>query len=251
VPDQLASAGRQRRPVLRVSLCLGSAAADGQRCSGLGNFDWRELEHLLNITGRMDGVSGRPAEYEAATAGWLEQTVDFLMVASDRLYAQLRPEQIDGLAETVVRSGAGGELLVTQVHLTATGSIDVGSVIAGDLKDLEIAVADIAYQKLEQTMRAYFALIMDVTHQTGNVVEANGDAAEALLAMLEKMDIAFDADGSPAIQMVVSPADAGRIRAQLAALTPEQHRRFAEIIIRKREVYRATRRRRRLPRHCH
>jgi hypothetical protein len=143
-------------------------------------------------TGRTDGISGRPAEYEAATARWIERTVDFLMVDSDPLYAQLRPEQIDGLGETPVRSGAGGEVLVKPVHVAATGSVDVGSVIAGDFADLEAVVAEIADQELEQTMRAYFALIADVTQQTGNVVDAHGDAAEGLLAMLEKMDIAFD-----------------------------------------------------------
>lgn len=179
------------------------------------------------------------------------QTAGFLMVVTDRLYAQLRPEQIDGLAETAVRSGAGGDSVIAQVHTVAAGSVDVDSAIAGDFEDLETVVAGIAYQQLEQTMRAYFALVMDVTQQTGNVVDAHGDAAEALLAMLEKMDIAFDDDGKPAIQMVVSPADADRVSAQLAAFTPDQHRRFAEIIIRKREAYRASRRRRRLSRHCH
>lgn len=148
-------------------------------------------------TGHADGVSGSITEYETATARWIERTVDFLMVESDSLYAQLRPEQIDGLGETAVRSGVGGEVLVKPVHTVATGSVDVGSAIAGDFGDLEAVVAEIAYQKLEQTMGAYFVLIMDATQHTGNVADARGDAAEGLLAVLEKMDIAFDDDGNP------------------------------------------------------
>ena len=112
--------------------------------------------------------------------------------------------------------------MVKPVRIAATGSVDIGSVIAGDFADLETVVAEIADQKLEQTMRAYFALVMDVTQHTGNVVDAHGDAAEALLAMLEKMDIAFDDDGTPALQVVVSPTDAERVRAQMAAFTPDQ-----------------------------
>ena len=100
-------------------------------------------------------------------------------------------------------------------------------------------------------MRAYFALVMEVTQRTGNVTDAHGDAAEGFLAMLEAMDVAFDTEGRPAIQMVVSPADEERVRAQMAALSPDQEHRFAEIITRKREAYRASRRRRRLPRHSH
>jgi hypothetical protein len=237
----------------RHALPFARAAPLLTRQCGAGHEPSTDMDRSIPVgsTGRADDISGRPAEYEAATARWIERTVDFLMVESDPLYAQLVPDQIDDLGETPVRSGAGGEVLIKPVHIVATGSVDVGSVIAGDFGDLETVVAEIADQKLEQTMRAYFALIIDVTQQTGNVVDAHGDAAEALLAMLEKMDIAFDDDGNPALQLVVSPADAERVRAQLAAFTPDQHRRFAEIIIRKRGEYRASRRRRRLPRHCH
>jgi len=173
------------------------------------------------------------------------------MLARDPLYAQLRPEQIDGLAETRINLGNGDEFLVEPTPITVTGSVDVGSAIAGDFGDLEAEVSAIADQRLEQTMRAYFALVKEVTQRTGNVVDAHGDAVEGFLAMLEIMDIAFDADGKPALQMVVSPADAERIRAQLAAFTPDQQRRFVETISRKREAYRASRRRRKLPRHGH
>lgn len=69
--------------------------------------------------------------------------------------------------------------------------------------------------------------------------------------MLEKMEMQFEDDGTPSIQLVISSADSKRVRAQINALTPAQHLRIAEIIIRKREAYFASRRRRRLSRHCH
>jgi hypothetical protein len=100
-------------------------------------------------------------------------------------------------------------------------------------------------------MRVYFTMISKVTDETGNTSDARGDAAEGLLAVLEKMDIAFGEDGMPALEMIVSPTDADRIRAQLGALTAEQQQRLTEIINRKREEYSASRRRRRLPRHGH
>jgi hypothetical protein len=42
-------------------------------------------------------IAARPAEYEAATQRWMQQTVQHIMRARDRLYAQLRTET----AETV------------------------------------------------------------------------------------------------------------------------------------------------------
>jgi hypothetical protein len=181
---------------------------------------------------------------------WLQRTIGFLMLARDPLYAQLRHERFNGIAEATIEVG-GDPHLVKATLISVTGSVDIGPAIAGDIGDLHAEVSGIADQRLEQTMRAYFALVMEVTQRTGNAVDARGDAAEGFLGMLERMDIHFDEDGKPALQMVVSPDDAERVRAQLAAFTPGQHRRFAEIISRKREAYRASRRRRRLPRHCH
>jgi hypothetical protein len=210
------------------------------------------LEYPVSTDTRADGIAARASEYEAATMDWLERTVQFLMLARDPLYAQLQPERLDGLAaETSINLGGVDEVLVKPVRITVTGQVSVGPAIDGDLGDLEAEVSEIADQRLEQTMRAYFALITEVTRRTGNEVDAHGDAAEGFLAMLEKMDIAFDDSGMPALQMVVSPSDAQRVRAQLAAFTPDQQRRFSEVITRKREAYRASRRRRRLPRHGH
>jgi len=194
------------------------------------------------------GVAARPSEYETATMAWLERTVQFLMLARDPLYAQLRSEHVDGPAATTISFSGRQEFVVEPTRITVTGAVIVGPAVEGDLGDLAAEASAIADQRLEQTMRAYFAMVMGVTQRTGNVVDAHGDAAEGLLAMLEKMDVAFDEDGTPALQMVVSPADAERVRAQLAAFTPEQQRRFSDIITRKREAYRASRRRRRLPR---
>jgi hypothetical protein len=191
-------------------------------------------------SGDFGRLFARPSEYEAVTTEWLERTVAFLMLVRDPLYAQLRSEQVEGLACAKIDVGGGQELPVEPQLIAVSGSIDIDSVITGDFGGLHGEVSDIADQRLEQTMQAYFALVMDVTQRTGNVAEAHGDAAEGILAVLEMMDMQFDANGDP--------ADAERVRAHLDALTPDQQRRFAEVISRKREAYRASRRRRRLPR---
>lgn len=205
----------------------------------------------MDTDDRGGGLSACPLEYETATTEWLSRTISFLMLVSDQLYADLQSEQVESVADAKIDLGNGQELLIEPQAIAVAGSIDIDAVIAGHFDDLHAEVSSIADQRLEQTMRAYFALVKDVTERTGNIIDAHGDAAEGVLAVLKKMDMQFDDDGNPALQMIVSPADAERIRAQLDAFTPDQHRRFAEIINRKREEYRASRRRRRLPRHCH
>lgn len=196
-------------------------------------------------------LAARPSEYEAATMRWLSGTVEMLMRARDPVYAQMGSEPVESVPDTAVELPGGQDMIVAPLPTTAAGSIEIEPVITGDFDDLHAEVSSIADQRLEQTMGAFFALLTDITQRTGNVVDANGDAAEGLLALMEKTDIDFDEDGNPALQLIVSPADAARVRAQLAAFTPDQQRRFADIISRKREAYRASRRRRRLPRHGH
>ena len=196
-------------------------------------------------------MAARPAEYEAATQRWMQQTVQHIMRARDRIYAQLRTETAETVPATRLDLGAGQELAVDPFRIHVDGSIAVDPLIDGDLEDLHVQISSIADQQLEQIMRAYFTTISKVTDETGNTIDAHGDAAEGLLAVLEKMDIAFGEDGMPALEMIVSPADADRIRTQLGALTAEQQQRLTEIINRKREECFASRRRRRLPRYGH
>lgn len=182
---------------------------------------------------------------------WMDETVDTVMRARDPFYAQIRSERVESLPDMTLELPDGQDMVVEPFRVAATGTVELDPAIAGDFDDLHAIVSSIADQRLEQTMRALFAQMIDITQRTGNTVDANEDAAKGLLALTEKMDMQFDEQGDPALQMIVSPADEHLVRAQLAALTPDQQRRLAEIINRKREAYRASRRRRRLPRHGH
>lgn len=196
-------------------------------------------------------IGARPAEYEIVTGKWVHHAVQAVMRASDPVYAQLRPELVETVPQQRIDLGDGREMPVEPYRTSVHGSIAIDALIAGDLGELHAEICSIARQQLEQTMRAYFALIDEVSRQTGNAVDAHGDAAEGLLGMLEKMDIAFDDEGNPRLQMIASPETADRMRTQMEAFTPDQMQRFATIISSKREQYRASRRRRRLPRYGH
>jgi hypothetical protein len=143
--------------------------------------------------------------------GWLQRTIAFLMTASDPLFAQLRFEQVEVQTQARLDLGNGQEFLVDPVSVSVTGSVGVDSVIAGDFSDFETQVAAIAEQRLEQTMRQYFAMVQEITRRTGNLVDAQGDAAEGLLVALEAMEMEFNDDGTPALQLVVSPDVAGNL----------------------------------------
>jgi len=54
-------------------------------------------------------IAARPAEYEAATQRWMQQTVRHIMRARDRLYAELRTETAEAVPATRIDLGGGQE----------------------------------------------------------------------------------------------------------------------------------------------
>lgn len=95
-----AEARRPPRSGQRVALGPGATLTDA---------GWRKS---LNSDGHPGGIAGRPREYEAAKMDWLHRTAEFLMLARDPLYAQLRYEQVDSQAGTAISLGGAGGLLV-------------------------------------------------------------------------------------------------------------------------------------------
>jgi hypothetical protein len=117
--------------------------------------------------GRGVRVAARPAEYEAAAADWLYQAVETVMRATDPLYAQLRPEKVEAVPRQLIDLGDERGITVEPFQTSVHGSIGIDRLIAGDFGELHAEICRIADQQLEQTMRAWFALIDQVTRQTG------------------------------------------------------------------------------------
>src|SRR6516165_2485554 len=66
-------------------------------------------------------MAARPAEYEAATQRWMQQTVQHIMRARDRIYAQLRTETAETVPATRLDLGGGQELAVDPFRIHVDG----------------------------------------------------------------------------------------------------------------------------------
>jgi hypothetical protein len=98
---------------------------------------------------------------------WLYETVDMLMCARDPDYSNLGSERVEWLPEAAVELPDGQEMVIEPYRIAATGSVAIDPVIAGDFDDLHSVVSNIADQRLEQTMRALWAVLADVSQRTG------------------------------------------------------------------------------------
>jgi hypothetical protein len=102
-------------------------------------------------------------------------------------------------------------------------------------------------KRIEQMHKMMYAEISAATDLTGNKVDARGTKfnPDFLLDMLEKMEISFDENGEPNnLQLHVSPETYNKIKDQ--KFTPEQEKRHNDIIEKKKRIWYAKKRHRKL-----
>jgi hypothetical protein len=132
---------------------------------------------------------------------------------------------------------AGAEISITQDEVL---SYDIESV-STKLYDFENSVVD-------QTARGLFGNLGQVTNFVGNEVDARGKpfSFDLLLETLERIQVEFDDSGEPQLPTLIAPPNVVKNFKRLNP-TPEQNRRYNEIMERKRKDYLAKKRYRKLP----
>jgi hypothetical protein len=95
-------------------------------------------------------------------------------------------------------------------------------------------------------VRAFLELVSDVSEEHGNVIDGAGrDFFEVFAGSLETIDMTFDDAGRPNLTFVMHPDQMDKLKDKKP--TPEQETRLNAILERRREEWRASRRRRDLP----
>jgi hypothetical protein len=126
------------------------------------------------------------------------------------------------------------------LHIDAIREMDVDTFI--------MAIYRIAEQYAEAMGATFFRTASDITEATGNSTDAEGRLLswDLVLDELEKAEVAFDDDDQPTAQIVMSQNDSMMLHA--TEKTPEQERRYQEIMQRKKDAWDAQQRPRHLPR---
>ena len=97
-----------------------------------------------------------------------------------------------------------------------------------------------------QIMSAFLELVSDVSEEYGNVIDGEGrDFFDVFAEVLETIEMTFDDAGRPNATLVMHPDQMDKLKDKKP--TPEQESRLNGILERRREEWRASRRRRDLP----
>ena len=190
-----------------------------------------------------------PREYEIGGVRWFSDAVRELQRAKHPLLAQIpRVELAD-----MPRPPGQGEPMPAQAsplfRPTVTKhewTVHLEDVVEFGVDQLMADIDEMAENTGSQLVRAFIEHVSDVSELSGNVISANGrDFFDVLAESLETMDIAFDANGEHNLTLLLNPNTFDGIRSRLPS--PQQEARIDAVLDRKREEWRASRRRRELP----
>jgi len=184
-------------------------------------------------------------DYEKAISQFTDQVMKGFFSA-DPLFGQMpwRPTEHGG----PVRNVRGPSPLdQTMPVITGESSISVDTIRNTDIEDHTRFLYELATSLVQAFAPEFFKSIGEITDAVGTSLNAEGKpfSFDLLNDMLEKLDIEFDEEGEPVLPtLVMHPMMAERIVNMNP--TPEQEKRHAEIMERKRAEYYAKKRTRRL-----
>lgn len=184
-------------------------------------------------------------EYDDAFVGFIQKTTHELAGVHHPLLAEMRFEDTESGASSVVDSREGEVLDLPAERVRFEMTSEHEDIRNSNFEPLLAQLDSGGAEFGEQLMKIFFSSMNAVTESTGNVVDAEGKgfSFDLLFELLEKMEFSLDDDGElvmPSIVMHPSQIE------KLPEETPEQRARIEEFKRKKREELLAQRRSRRL-----
>jgi hypothetical protein len=135
-----------------------------------------------------------------------------------------------------------------RTHFEGGYALHVDAIRETNVEAFITAICGVAEQYSATMGTTFFRTAQDITNATGNAIDAGGRPLswDLILDAYDGTEIAFDDDGQPTAELVMNPRTAMLL--QTMEKTPEQERRYQEIMQRKKEAWDAQQRPRRLPR---
>lgn len=171
-------------------------------------------------------------------------------MAVDPMLGQIRTEETihDGYTRNVPGENPVDHPMPT---IAAQAEVENSTIKNTDIEHYAVFLHEMSESHIKGMYEIFIRSMTDVTHATGNVVDAGGPliTGDKILDTLETVEMTFDSDGKPQPLHMWSPDP--QLRKQLFNLmktgpTKEQQKRMDEIIERKKNEFLAKKRTRRL-----
>lgn len=191
-----------------------------------------------------------PREYEIGGVRWFSDAVSELSRALHPLLAQIPRVE---LAETPPAPPADGAPLPTEASplyrpmvISHEWTVSIEDVVAFKVEQFLADLNAMADDTGRQMVRGFLELVSDLSDQHGNTIDGEGrDFFDVFAEAMETIDMSFDDEGRPNLTFIMHPDQVEKLQDKQP--TAEQEARLNAILERRREEWRASRRRRDLP----
>ncbi len=197
----------------------------------------------------MDEPWVMPREYELGAVRWFSEAVTEMQRALHPLLAQIpRVELVEGPLPPEDGGTLPGEAspLYKPMKISHEWTVSVEDVVEFNTEQFLADLHAMAHDTGAQMVRGFIDHVSEVTDQTGNVIDGAGrDFFDGFAEVLETIDLSFDEQGRPNLTILMHPDQMEQLKDKQP--TAEQEARINAILERRREEWRASRRRRDLP----
>lgn len=191
-----------------------------------------------------------PDEFARGAEAWLGRVLKEWARELHPVLGLLGSEKVSDLPTQEEIAHADPELtspLFRAITVAVDHSLSFDEVLTFDVSATLARFFEIADDWGGQLTRGVLGHISDVSDEYGQSIDGSGrDFFDVLIEAFESLEVTFDGDGEPEIPtLVVGPGVMDKMRT--GSMTPDQERRMAKAMARKREEHRAAQRRPELP----
>lgn len=171
------------------------------------------------------------------------------MAAKDPVWGMLpRAEPTETVPVTQNTMPSGEVVQSNPVQMAAKVVLKYDDIRSCDVEELIVQIDSAAEQNLAVVMPHFFDLVARMSKAAGTAMDCGGKpfTFETYLASLENLELGFDRDGNPEWPSLIVGPEMAKYLQSLPPPTPEQQKRLADLIERKRRDHDARRRHRKL-----
>lgn len=179
-------------------------------------------------------------EYVRAEAKFTYEAINMVARASDPVLSGMSFETTTESAATQYSLPTGETLEMPEIRSVSESVLNFDDIISGNLDCYFASIYEAAQGLVHSIMPQFFQHISTVVDAFGGSVDARGQplSHDLIIDMFEKKAISFDDDGNMSKDeiLVVHPTMAEKL-SQLPPPTPEQEKRWNDMLERKRQEF--------------
>ena len=187
-------------------------------------------------------------EYESAFEAFFQESMNSLIRCNNEFLFQIAETEKREKVGNIRTALEGGSYIDKEpAEIQSTFTLSYETIFKTDIEGFIQEIDSTATSAINPLMKQIFELLTEVSEETGQVIDAKGEAFsyDLIIEAIQKMEISFEEDGTPIMPSLVASPNMKKMLEENPA-SEEQRAKLDEIIELKKGEYFAKKRSRKL-----